>query len=154
MRTLGRLSDVGHHRRAEGYGFYVNERGRSVWLFCLLTALAVLVAASVAFLLMLAPWLQDLRIAAEGTGILLATWFAVWLYQGYVVKRHEGLNGTADALSNFIDVFHPEQARSQRALREVHSKTIAPTPDDEDDPVRLVTNRDGTPRAVRIHRRA
>ena len=123
-------------------------------LFCLLTALAVLVAVSVAFLLMLAPWQRDLRIAAEGIGILIVTWFAVWLYQGYVAKRHKGLNATSDALANFIDVFHPEQARSQRALREVHSKTIAPTPDDEDDPVRLVTNRDETPRAVRIHRRA
>ena len=40
-------------------------------LCLLLTALGVLVAVSVAFLLMLASWEQDLRIAAEGAVILV-----------------------------------------------------------------------------------
>ncbi len=136
----------------ERYPPIVTFVGR-MWLAALSIAVVILTAGISAFLLMLAPWQQDLRIAAEGIGILVVTWCAVWLYQGHVATRHKGLNSTADALSNFIDVFHPEQARAQRALREVHSKTIAPTPDDEGDPVRLMTDRDGTPRAVRIKRR-
>ena len=125
-----------------------------LWLGALVVVLVPLLALGLTFLTMLGTWQQDLGVLGEAVAVLCLTWLAVWLYQRHVAARQRGLGGTADALANFIDVFHPEQARSQRALREVHSRTIAPVPDDEDDPVQLVTNRDGTPRAVRIHRHA
>jgi hypothetical protein len=66
----------------------------------------------------------------------------------------EGLGSVSDALGNLIDVFDPGQARAQRDLKhEEHKGPVTPSPDDGDDPVRLVTGPDGRPRAVRIRRR-
>lgn len=62
-------------------------------------------------------------------------------------------SGIGDGLGNFIDVFDPGQARAQRDLKhEEHKGPVTPSPDDEDDPVRLVHGPDGRPRAVRIKR--
>ena len=64
-----------------------------------------------------------------------------------------GPGSVGDALGNFIDVFDPGQARAQRDLKhEEHRGPVTPSPDDEDDPVRLVSGPDGRPRAVRIRR--
>ena len=49
---------------AGGNGSHGHERRRPAWLYLLLPDLGVLVVASVAFLLMLAPWQQELRIAS------------------------------------------------------------------------------------------
>ena len=65
----------------------------------------------------------------------------------------QGLGSVGDALGNFIDVFDPGQARAQRDLKhEEHKGPVTPSPDDDDDPVRLVHGPDGRPRAVRIKR--
>jgi hypothetical protein len=66
----------------------------------------------------------------------------------------EGLGSIGDALGNLIDVFDPAQARAQRDLKhEEHRGPVTPSPDENDDPLRLVTGPDGRPRAVRIRRR-
>ena len=67
----------------------------------------------------------------------------------------EGLGGVGDAFGNFIDVFDPGQSRAQRDLKhEEHKGPVTPSPDDDDDPVRLVTGPDGRPRSVRVKRPA
>jgi hypothetical protein len=65
-----------------------------------------------------------------------------------------GASGTADAFGNFIDVFDPGQARAARDIKQHHDAgPVARTPDDEDDdPVRLIRNPDGSPRSVRVRR--
>jgi hypothetical protein len=67
-----------------------------------------------------------------------------------------GLGGFSDGLGNMIDVFDPGQARAAREIkRNQDAGPISRIPDDEDDlPVRLVKNPDGTPRAVRVLRPA
>lgn len=52
------------------------------------------------------------------------------------------------------EIFNPGAARARDALKELeHSGPVAPTPQDkDDDPVRLLTHPDGTPRAIRIRR--
>ncbi|MEZ5097687.1 MAG: hypothetical protein R2731_17295 [Nocardioides sp.] len=62
--------------------------------------------------------------------------------------------GLGDAFGNVIDVFEPGQARSAREIKRHHDAgPVTRSPDDEDeDPVRLVTNPDGSPRAVRVRR--
>ena len=90
-----------------------------------------------------------------GIVILGLTAVAVWLYQRSLARPggREGLGGAADMLGNFIDVFHPEQSRARDALKEIeHSGPVTPVPDDVDDPIRLLTDPDGTPRAIRIRR--
>lgn len=77
---------------------------------------------------------------------LMAAWFRSDSARG-------GSGSLADALGNFIDVFDPGNARAARDLKD-HENVgpVTPTPDDEDDPVRLVRGPDGRPRAVRIRR--
>ena len=101
--------------------------------------------------------MSDLWTTVVGAVVILGlTAAAVWLYQRSLAKPggRDGLGGAADMFANFIDVFHPEQSRARDALREIeHSGPVTPVPDDlDDDPVRLLTNPDGTPRAVRIRR--
>jgi hypothetical protein len=66
-----------------------------------------------------------------------------------------GSSGMADAFGNFIDVFDPGQARAAREIKRHHDAgPVSRTPDDEDDdPVTLIRNPDGSPRAVRVRRR-
>ena len=65
-----------------------------------------------------------------------------------------GSSSMADAFGNFIDVFDPGQARAARDIKQHHDAgPVARTPDDEDDdPVRLLRNPDGSPRSVRVRR--
>ena len=64
-----------------------------------------------------------------------------------------GMGSVGDALGNFIDVFDPGQARAQRDLKhEEHKGPVTPSPDDDDDPVRLVNGPEGRPRSVRVRR--
>lgn len=67
-----------------------------------------------------------------------------------------GLGSIGDALGNAIDVFDPGQARADRELKRHHDAgPVSPVPDEEDeDPIRLLTHPDGTPRAVRLRRPA
>jgi hypothetical protein len=62
-----------------------------------------------------------------------------------------GLGTMSDAFGGLIDVFHPAQAEAREELRRLeHKGPITPTPEAEDDPLRLEFHPDGTPRAVRI----
>lgn len=73
------------------------------------------------------------------------------------LRRSDRPGGSAmgDGLGNFIDVFDPGQARAARDLRQHHDAgPVSRIPDDDDDaPIRLLRNPDGSPRAVRIRRR-
>ena len=67
--------------------------------------------------------------------------------------RAAASSGTADALGSFIDVFDPGRARADRDLKEHHNAgPVTRTPDDEDDPVRLIPGPDGRPRVVTIRK--
>jgi hypothetical protein len=85
-----------------------------------------------------------------GTGLL------IYLYQRSLDKPggRDGLGATGDMFGNLIEVFNPGHDRARRALKEIeHAGPVTPTPDDLDkDPIRLLTNPDGTPRAIRIRR--
>ena len=65
-----------------------------------------------------------------------------------------GLGGIGDAFGNLTDVFEPGQARAARELKHhLNTGPVTPVPDDDDDdPVRLITHPDGTPRTVRVRR--
>ena len=88
-----------------------------------------------------------------GLAMMLLTVIAVVRMWGGFAKPggRDGLGGIGDAFGNFIDVFDPGQARARRDLKhEEHRGPVTPSPDDEDDPVRLLKGADGRPRAVRI----
>ena len=87
-------------------------------------------------------------------GFLVVLW---WLARsGERMIRNAGSTGSgaADALGNFIDVFHPQQARADRQLKEhFNAGPVTRDPDDDDDhPIVLIRNPDGTPRGVRVRR--
>jgi hypothetical protein len=91
-----------------------------------------------------------------GIVILGLTAVAIWLYQRSLDKPggRAGLGATGDMFGNLIEVFHPEQHRAREALKEMeHKGPVTPVPDDlDDDPIRLLTDPDGSPRAVRLRR--
>jgi len=91
-----------------------------------------------------------------GVAILVATGIVIYLYQRSLDKPggREGLGQVGDMFGGVIEVFNPGDARARDALKELeHSGPVTPTPrNEDDDPVRLVTNPDGTPRAIRIRR--
>jgi hypothetical protein len=63
----------------------------------------------------------------------------------------EGLGTLSGAFGGLIDVFHPAHAEAREELRRLeHQGPVTPTPEREDDPLRLEFHPDGTPRAVRI----
>ncbi|MFN8190436.1 MAG: hypothetical protein U0R78_08340 [Nocardioidaceae bacterium] len=90
-----------------------------------------------------------------GIGILVAA-VLVPLLSGWLRSpgaRAGASSGTADALGSFIDVFDPARARADRDLQEHHNAgPVTRTPDDEDDPVRLIPGPDGHPRAIAIRK--
>jgi len=91
-----------------------------------------------------------------GIGMLALTVLAIVMMQRDLDKPggHEGFTAMGDAFGNLIDVFDPGQARAQRDLKhEEHRGPVTPSPDDHDDPIRLVSGPDGRPRAVRVRRR-
>ena len=90
-----------------------------------------------------------------GAVILVLTGVVIYLYQRSLDKPggRDGLGATGDMFGNLIEVFNPGHARAREALKEMeHSGPVTPTPDDSDDPIRLLTNPDGSPRAIRIRR--
>jgi hypothetical protein len=90
-----------------------------------------------------------------GVAILGVTGVLIYLYQRSLDKPggREGLGATGDMFGSLIEVFNPGHSRAREALKEIeHSGPVIPTPDETDDPIRLLTNPDGTPRAVRIRR--
>ncbi len=99
--------------------------------------------------------LQPAGIPAAVIAVLAITGAAVWLFQRSLDKPggRDRLGGIGDAFGNFIDVFHPSQARATRDLRE-HDDAgpVTPSPDDDDSPVTLVKDANGDPVAVRIRR--
>jgi hypothetical protein len=94
-----------------------------------------------------------LVMVGAGVAAMLLTAAAVvrmWRGSGKPGGR-DGLGSIGDAFGNFIDVFDPGQARAQRDLKhQQHQGPVTPSPDDENDPVRLLNGPDGRPRAVRI----
>ena len=77
------------------------------------------------------------------------------------VLGHRGLRnggsasgGMADGLGSFIDVFEPGQARATREIKRHHDAgPVSRVPDEEDDePVRIIRNPDGSPRSVRVRK--
>ncbi len=96
-----------------------------------------------------------LTFGGVAAGMVLLTAFAIYRLQRSLDQPggRDGMGMVGDALGNFIDVFDPGQARAQRDLKhEEHKGPVTPSPDDDDDPVRLVNGPDGRPRAVRIRR--
>jgi hypothetical protein len=91
-----------------------------------------------------------------GVVILAVTGVLVYLYQRSLAKPggRDGLGAAGDMFGGLIEVFNPGADRARNALKELeHSGPVTPTPDDEDDdPIRLLTDPDGTPRAIRIRR--
>jgi hypothetical protein len=90
-----------------------------------------------------------------GVVILGVTGVLVYVYQRGLEKPggRDGLGATGDMFGNLIEVFNPGHARARDALKEIeHAGPVTPTPDTDDDPVRLLTHADGTPRAIRVRR--
>jgi hypothetical protein len=96
-----------------------------------------------------------LTVCGIAVAMVLVTGFVIVRFQRSLERPggREGLGGIGDAFGNFIDVFDPGQSRAQRDLEhEEHKGPVTPSPDDDDDPVRLVNGPDGRPRAVRVKR--
>jgi len=96
-----------------------------------------------------------LVMGGAGLAMVLLTALAVIRMQRSLDKPggRDGLGAIGDALGNLIDVFDPGEARAKREHKhQQHKGPVTPSPDDGDDPVRLVTGPDGRPRAVRIKR--
>jgi hypothetical protein len=90
-----------------------------------------------------------------GVVILVVTGVVIYLYQRSLDKPggRDGLGQVGDMFGGMIEVFNPGEARARDALKEIeHSGPVAPTSDESEDPIRLVKNPDGTPRAIRIRR--
>jgi hypothetical protein len=90
-----------------------------------------------------------------GLTIFAVTGVAIYLYQRSLDKPggREGLGSMGDIFGGLIDVLEPGHGRAREALKEIeNSGPVTPTPDDDDDPIRLLTHPDGTPRAIRIRR--
>jgi hypothetical protein len=88
-----------------------------------------------------------------GMLILALTAIAVIAYQRSLDKPggRDGLGTMSDAFGGLIDVFHPAHAEAREELRRLeHQGPVTPTPEADDDPLRLEFHPDGTPRAVRI----
>ena len=99
----------------------------------------------------------ELAITVVGSVVVLvATGVLIYLYQRSLDKPggREGLGQVGDMFGGVIEVFNTGEARARDALKEFeHSGPVTPTPRDEDeDPIRLLTNPDGTPRAIRLRR--
>src|SRR4051794_31942263 len=85
--------------------------------------------------------------------ILGVTAVALIAYQRGLDKPggRQGLGTMSDAFGAVVDVFHPAHAEARAELRRLeHKGPVTPTPESEDDPLRLDFHPDGTPRAVRI----
>jgi hypothetical protein len=90
-----------------------------------------------------------------GVVILVVTGVAIYFYQRSLDKPggREGLGQMGDVFGGLIDVLEPGHGRAREALKEMENAgPVTPTPDDENDPIRLLTHPDGTPRAIRIRR--
>lgn len=100
-------------------------------------------------------WLVEI---AVGVAMVAGTAVGLVLFQRSLDKPggRDGLGAVGDAFGNLIDVFDPAQARSDRELkRHLDAGPVTRVPDDEDDdPLRLITEPDGTPRGVRLRRPA
>jgi len=92
-----------------------------------------------------------------GGVVLVVTGLAIYVYQRSLDQPggREGLGQAGDVFGGLIDVLEPGHGRAREALKEIENAgPVTPTPeDDDDDPIRLLTHPDGTPRAIRIHRR-
>jgi hypothetical protein len=96
-----------------------------------------------------------LLMGGVAVGMLLLTALAIIRLQRSLDRPggRDGMGSIGDALGNLIDVFDPGQSRAQRDLRhEEHKGPVTPSPDGDDDPVRLLNGPDGRPRAVRVRR--
>lgn len=94
--------------------------------------------------------------AIGGSTVLAVTGVVIYLYQRSLDKPggREGLGQVGDVFGGLIDVLEPGHGRARDALKEIENAgPVTPTPDDSDDPIRLLTHPDGTPRAIHIRRR-
>ncbi len=90
-----------------------------------------------------------------GGVVLVVTGLAIYFYQRSLDQPggREGLGQVGDVFGGLIDVLEPSHGRARDALKEIENAgPVTPTPDDDDDPIRLLTHPDGTPRAIRIRR--
>jgi len=90
-----------------------------------------------------------------GGVVLVVTGLAIYVYQRSLDQPggREGLGQVGDVFGGLIDVLEPGHGRARDALKEIENAgPVTPTPDDDDDPIRLLTHPDGTPRAIRIRR--
>jgi hypothetical protein len=96
-----------------------------------------------------------LTVCGIAVAMVLVTTYVIVCFQRSQDRPggREGLGGIGDAFGNFIDVFDPGQSRAQRDLKhEEHKGPVTPSPDDDDDPVRLLNGPDGRPRSARVKR--
>jgi hypothetical protein len=96
----------------------------------------------------------DAGLAFGVAGILVGGLVLAVLGHRSLSRGGSSSSGMADGFGNLIDVFEPGQARASREIKRHHDAgPVSRIPDDEDDdPVRLMRNPDGTPRAIRIRR--
>ncbi len=88
-------------------------------------------------------------------GIFVLGTLGIVAYQRSLDKPggRDGLGSFGDAFNPVNEIFHPAQHQATEDLKRQEEKgEVAPSPDDEDEPVRLITNPDGTPHRVRIRR--
>jgi hypothetical protein len=97
-------------------------------------------------------WIQVLI----AVGMLAATVGGLVLFQRRLDRPggRRGLGAIHDAFGNTIDVFDPGRSRADRELRRHQDAgPVSRIPSDEDDkPIVIVTNPDGSPRAARVRR--
>ncbi len=76
-----------------------------------------------------------------------------WASHRMLLGSREGSTSISDGLGTFIDVFDPARARADEDLKSRQNQgPVMPTPDDEDDPVRLLKGPDGRPVGIRVRR--
>ena len=90
-----------------------------------------------------------------GAVMVLLTVLGIVAYQRSLDRPggRDGLGSVGDAFSGLAGILDPQAGRARDFLKDEQAAgPVLPSPEDGDDPVRLVTRSDGTPYAVRVRR--
>ena len=92
---------------------------------------------------------------AVGAAMVLLTVLGIVSYQRSLDRPggRDGLGAVGDVFGQLAGILDPQAGRARDFLKEQEAAgPVVPSPEDGDDPVRLVTRPDGTPYAVRVRR--